>query len=71
MKITGKKVIRLSTAEKTLLTNAGHLLADLAEQIDSMNADDDLVMRLNAGYDVCLDVVREEQFEYILDDGEE
>lgn len=71
MKITGKKVIRLSTEEKTLLTNAGHLLADLAEQIDSMGADDDFVMRLNAGYDVCLDVVREEQFEYILDDGEE
>ncbi len=71
MKITGKKVIRLSTAEKTLLTNAGHLLADLAEQIDSMGADDDFVMRLNAGYDVCLNVVREEQFEYIMDEGEE
>lgn len=71
MKITGVKVIRLSTAEKSLLTKAGHLLSDLAEQIDSMGADDDFVMRLNAGYDVCLDVVREEKFEYVLEDGEE
>ena len=71
MKITGVKVIRLSPAEKTLLTKAGHLLSDLAEQIDSMGADVDFVMRLNAGYDVCLDVVREEKFEYIMDDGEE
>ena len=71
MRITGKKVIRFSHEEKELLRRAGHLLADLAEQIDSMGADDDFVMRLNAGYDVCLDVVREEQFEYIMDDGEE
>jgi hypothetical protein len=71
MKITGKKVIRLSAEEKELMRKAGHLLSDLAEQIDSMGADIDFVMRLNAGYDVCLDVVREEQFEYILDDGEE
>lgn len=71
MKITGMKVIQLNTQEKTLLTNAGHLLADLAEQIDSMGADDDLVSRLNNCYELCLDVVREEKFEYIMDDGEE
>lgn len=71
MKITGKKVIRFSFEEKELLRRAGVLLADLAEQIDSMGADVDFVMRLNAGYDVCLDVVREEQFEYIMDEGEE
>lgn len=71
MKITGVKVIRLTAEEKTLLTKAGHLLSDLAEQIDSMGADDDFVMRLNAGYDVCLDAVREEKFEYVLEDGEE
>lgn len=71
MKITGKKVIRLTDEEKSILREAGHLLSDLAEQVDSMNADIDFVVRLNAGYDVCLDVVREEQFEYIMDDGEE
>ena len=71
MKITGMKVIQLNTQEKTLLTNAGHLLSDLAEQIDSMGADDDLVSRLNDCYELCLDVVREEKFEYVIDDGEE
>ena len=71
MKITGKKVIRLSSAEKDLLRKAGRLLSDLAEQIDSTGADDELVSQLNAGYVVCLNVVHEEQFEYIMDDGEE
>ena len=71
MKITGMKVIQLNTQEKTLLTNTAHLLADLAEQIDSIGADDDLVSRLNDCYELCLDVVREEKFEYVIDDGNE
>lgn len=71
MKITGKKVIRLSDEEKYILRQAGTLLSDLAEQIDSMNADIDFVVRLNAGFEVCADVVRMEQFEYTMDDGEE
>ena len=71
MKITGKKVIRFSHEEKELLRKAGCLLSDLAEQIDSMSADDDFVVRLNSGFEVCFDVAREEQFEYIMDDGDE
>ena len=70
MKISGVKVIQLTAEEKTILTTAGHLLDDLAEQIGSIGADDDLVSRLSDCYELCLDVVREEKFEYVLDGWE-
>ena len=71
MTVSGVKVIRLSEEEKSLLTRAGRLLGDLADQIDGFGEDDDLVMELNRAYDTCLDVVREEKFEYVIDDGNE
>lgn len=71
MTISGVKVIRLSGEERHVLTTAGRLLSDLAEEIDSIGMDDALVMELNRAYEACLDVAREEKFEYVLDDGNE
>ena len=68
MRVTGVKVIQLTTEEKTLLTNAGHLLSDLAEQVDSVGADGAFVARLNDCYETCLDVVQEGKFEYVIDE---
>ena len=70
MTISGVKVIRLSDDEKSLLTQAGRLLSDLADQIDGIGADEDFVMELNRAYDTCLDVVREIEFKYELDGDE-
>lgn len=71
MKISGIKVIELSEREKNILVTAGRLLSDLADQIDSVGCDEDLVMELNRGYDICLDTARQGKFEYVIDDGEE
>ena len=71
MTISGVKVIRLSDEEKSLLTQAGRLLSDLADQIETVGYDGDLVLELNNAYETCLDVAREEKFEYVLDDGNE
>ena len=71
MTISGVKVIRLSDDEKSLLSEAGRLLSDLADQIDGIGADEDFVMELNRAYDTCLGVVREGRFEYVLNDGDE
>lgn len=71
MKITGTKIITLSEDEKDILIKAGRLLSDFADQIDSIGCDDALVMDLNHGYEICLDVARHGKFEYIIDDGEE
>ena len=68
MRISGVKVIQLTTEEKTLLTNAGHLLSDLAEHIGGTGADNDLASQLIDCYDMCLYVVREGKFEYTIDE---
>lgn len=70
MTISGVKVIRLSDDEKSLLSKAGRLLSDLAEEIDGIGADDAFVMELNRAYDACLDAAREGRFEYVLNDGD-
>lgn len=70
MKITGTKIIELSEDEKNILVTAGRLLSDLADQIDSMDCDDEMVMELNRGYDICLDTARQGKFEYVIDDGD-
>ena len=67
MRITGVKVIQLTTEEKTILTTAAHTLDDLAEHIGSIGADDNLVRQLKDCYDICLYVVQEGKFEYDLD----
>ena len=69
MKITGKKVIQLNDAEKEILVKAGRILSDLADELDAYESD--LAYELNRAYDTCLDVSREEKFEYELDDGNE
>ena len=73
MTISGVKVIRLSEEEKSLLTQAGRLLSDLADEIDAVGVgyDGALVMELNRAYETCLDMAREGRFEYTLDDGNE
>lgn len=68
MRVTGVKVIKLTTEEKTILTNAGHLLSDLAEHIESIGADDGFVRQLKDCYDTCLYVVQEGGFEYAIDE---
>ena len=68
MKVSGVKVIKLTTEEKTILTTAGHLLDDLAEHIESIGADDGFVRQLKDCHDICLYVVQEGGFEYALDE---
>ena len=71
MTVSGVKVIRLSEEEKSLLAQAGRLLSDLADEIDTTGHNGDFVMELNRAYDTCLGVVREIEFNYPLDDGNE
>lgn len=73
MTISGVKVIRLSDEEKGLLSDAGRLLSDLADEIEMVGVgyDGAFVMELNRAYETCLDVVRENEFKYALDDGDE
>lgn len=68
MRVTGVKVIKLTTEEKTILTEAAHLLDDLAEHIGSVGADDGFVRQLKDCYDTCLYVVQEGGFEYAIDE---
>lgn len=68
MRISGVKVIQLTTEEKTILTETAHLLDDLAEHIGSTGADDNFVRQLKECYDTCLYVVQEGGFEYALDE---
>ena len=69
MKISGKKVIELNKEEKETLVKAGRILANLADELDAY--DSDLAYELNQAYSTCLDVSREERFEYEIDDGDE
>lgn len=69
MKITGVKVIELTERERNILHGAGVILSDLADQIDSIGADEDLVMELNRAYDTCLEVSRRDAFKYEINDG--
>ena len=69
MKITGKKVIQLNDAEKEILVKARRILGELADELDVY--DSDLAYELNRAYETCLDVSREEKFEYEIDDGNE
>lgn len=70
MTISGVKVIRLNKEERDLLSEAGRLLSDLADQIDIVGCDEEFVMELNRAYDTCLGVVREIEFKYELDGDE-
>ena len=69
MTITGRKVIRLNDTEKEILVKAGRILSDLADELDAY--DSDLAYELNRTYETCLDVSREERFDYEIDDGNE
>jgi plasmid maintenance system antidote protein VapI len=70
MKITGVKVIELTEREMNILHGARTILSDLAEQIDTIGADEDFVMELNRAYDTCLEVSRQGVFKYEINDGE-
>ena len=71
MTVSGIKVIRLSEEEKSLLTQAGRLLSDLADEVDMVERDGVFVMELSRAYNTCFDVSREGRFEYVLNDGDE
>ena len=66
MTVSDVKVIQLSDEEKSLLSEAGRLLRDLAEAINDLGTEEeDFVLELYRAYETCLDVV------YGLDDGDE
>ena len=69
MTITGRKVIQLNDAEKEILVKAGRILGELADELDVY--DSDFAYELNRAYETCLDVSREERFEYEINDGNE
>ena len=69
MTITGRKVIQLNDAETEILVKAGRILGELADELDVY--DSDFAYELNRAYETCLDVSREERFEYEINDGNE